>query len=668
MKSLFTTLLLLTLAACSGPRDGALVVEKSENAQGGGGVDVGNLTSAAVPNTNASVSFPSSWVAEQSEAVLVLKNTSGSKIQAQKSEITDLVSPTASSLKQYLEAKYPDRRYELITVNGLSGVRAELSQSATEKKSDLFLVSETSDFIHIQSSLKEENKGITTGDEIIASVRVKYRGEAILDSVPKTITLQKYRSDSNGNQTPSTYSFNKECYTRFDKSCFGTDVAYGYNNKDSLRIGLAGYDSGRIIDLGSENEIPFDSIKIDKDYLVAPATKISIADIYTAFTPKDQHAEKDEANLQKGHVYLIRTISWPSEDVIVKVKVDELVSGTSVTLTYQKLIFVQPKVLQQQVEQMNTNTIQNEQPISEGEVTLYSRATYNNYFYASFNFEYSTSGNMFITRNSWDIHFSSSEHGTPFLTAGGSGGEVTLLTDFGAKPLSAIQKSDFPDANLYKTYRGLQNVKKGNVYGVLHHRFNDKIGVIYAAVQVLDIAPDASWVRLKFRRIYMGPAEHFQKWTELKVTSEIKSLQFGKTDTFWQTVFYPFTDSQKIDGGYMPSERLSFWWRDPQTPSVSVDIRPYGKDKGAVLLGRDLNLNSITVADIEKQKGNLISDLNFEKGDVIGLYLENYFEKTILVMKVEKAEPGQPLQLTYKRLYNAKAIYSDYNENEIVKP
>ena len=39
---------------------------------------------------------------------------------------------------------------------------------------------------------------------------------------------------------------------------------------------------------------------------------------------------------------------------------------------------------------------ENEMPISEGEVTLYRESVWNNTSFASFNFQYSTSGNDFI--------------------------------------------------------------------------------------------------------------------------------------------------------------------------------------------------------------------------------------------------------------------------------
>lgn len=656
MKYLLTLTMLMLVFGCTSKKDETKIDNK---AQSQGGVDVGNMTSAMVPQTNASLTYPQSWSASLNSKSLSLQNSGGSKIQAEKAKLIDLVSPNSTSLQQYLKNKYPDRNYTPFEVNGLKGVRADIVNSSTEKQSDIYLVSEVNDFIHIQSSLKKENNGISSGEQIILTARVKYKGEAFANSETKTITLNAYSTGGQQLDKKAAYSFKDDCYSYVDTGCRGVSVIFGNGGGAHFSVGAAGYDHGRIVDLGSEAEIPFESIKIDGEYLIAPLTKISIADIYTAFTPKEQHAELDYIDLKEGHIYLIRTIRWPDEDMITKLKVESLTIDKSVTLDYQKMIYVKPEQLQKQVEEMNKFTLENEKPISEGEVTLHNQSIWGNYFYASFNFENSTSGNMFITYNSWDINFSNGCRGKPVLTVPQSGNGIGKVFDFGSIKIDAIQKSDFPDPNLY-VYDCGQEIEKGKVYGIYHHDYDENIGAIYGAIQVLDIASDNSWVRLKFKRIYLGKAEHFQKWIDLNVPETIQSVRLEKTDNYNTQIFYPFIGKTGLEGShnyeyvsFNPAESTEY------PDELFTDNRPFGKDRGFIILGQNLNLNAITLAEVEQHKGSFESYISLKQGDVIAAYLENYYDKTVFIFRVDQLASGQSVALSVKYLQRQKSLFSD---------
>jgi hypothetical protein len=511
MKLIFIVLFSLCFTACYEKKGHS---SNPGQIEAQGGVDVGNMTSAAVPKTNASMSYPNSWNGSDDGKTLVIQNSSSSKIVASRADISDLASPNSNGLEKYLEEKYPDRNYELFELNGLKGVRAELVNTDFEKKSDIYLVSELQDFLHIQSDLKNTDSGFERGENIILTVKVKYQGVPVENSKTTTVNLEAYYSFINQTMNKKgAYSFLNDCFSYSDNACRGVSILFGNGHKTDLSVGNAGYDYGRIVELGSAEQIPLDSIYVDGEFLVAPQTKVSIADIYTTFTPKDQHADLDKVNLKEGYVYLIRTLNWPDEDLIIKVRVDALVPDKSVTLTYQKLVYVKPDVLQKQVDIINKNTLENEKPISDGEVTLHNRSTWNNYFYASFNFEYSTSGNMFITRNNWDLLFTNNCSGKPSLTVPYSAGSIGKAISFGNHDLSTIAKADFPDPSTFVRDCGTE-IEVGHTYGVYHHRkssADNEVSVIYAAVQVLDLAKDNSWIRLKFRRIQLERAVDFKK-------------------------------------------------------------------------------------------------------------------------------------------------------------
>lgn len=118
MKNLVTAILfatLLTTACAKSGVPGSAGGSQPAEAGAKGGVDVGNMN-GAIPQTFASMVVPNSWQSETKDQTLLINNANGSKIAARKSEITDLVSPTALSVQKYLKTKHPNRDYALFTV------------------------------------------------------------------------------------------------------------------------------------------------------------------------------------------------------------------------------------------------------------------------------------------------------------------------------------------------------------------------------------------------------------------------------------------------------------------------------------------------------------------------------------------------------------------------
>ena len=278
--------------------------------------------------------------------------------------------------------------------------------------------------------------------------------------------------------------------------------------------------------------------------MVAPLSNIPISDIYTAFSPKDPHKDQDTIDLKEGYVYLVRTISWPYEDLITKMRVEKLHGGKSAKITYQKLVYVKKEELQKQVDSINKNTIENEMPISNGEVMLYNRSVWNNYFYASFNFQYSTSGNMFITHNGWDLLLSNGCSGKLNFDVPHTGSGIGQVVDLGVKDIGAVELADFPDPNTFKSGCGT-DVVKGHTYAVYHYDYGDEMAsAIFGAVQVVDIDPTNKWVQLKFRRIKIGPADYFQKWERLSVPQGIQKIVLENTNDWLAARFNPFINKR----------------------------------------------------------------------------------------------------------------------------
>lgn len=653
MRHLFILLLVFTFAACT-PRsvgsNGQTPTGAPSNNSGAsrseGGVDVGNMNSSLVPETNASMTYPSAWTGSITGQSLEIKNKD-SQIEAQRADIKDLASPSAISLKGYLKDKYPKRDYKVISVHGLEGVRADLIDRSDAKQSDIYLVSELKDFIHIRSDLNGES-GVREGEKILLTVRVKYAGIAYPNAQIKTADLKAY-SRADESRMRAAYSLLSDCYSYVDSNCRGVAILFGNGTgSESLNVGAGGYDHGRIIDLGPESEVPFESVKVDGQYLIAPQTSIPLSDIYTAFTPKDRHREQDKIQLQKGHVYLIRTVSWPDEDLISKVRVDQVQAGVGATLTYQKLVYVEPQTLQTQVDQINKYTTDFEQPITDGEVTLFNRSVWGNYFFASFNFAYSTSGNMYITRNGWDLTYDGN-FSVPY-----TGSALGQVVDLGVRDLSSIQITDAPNPNLFDS-RFRVEPQPGHSYIVYHYDYDGT--VTYGAIRVLEISPGKEWARLRFRRLDIRPVNHFQDWIDLQTPPGVSSISLLSNGSSGTNIWLPFIN-KRGDQGRHYYESVDFG-AGGSGDVLRADSRPFGNERGFAEIIKGASFETMTLAQVESQRGQFDSRVSLKLGGVYSVLLENYYDKTVAVIRVDAYTPGKSVQLSVRYLYRGKTAYSD---------
>jgi len=641
MKRLFLILslsLMISILGCARGGDATLgPAAQPIQSLDHGGVDVGNMNSSAVPQTGVNIAYPTNWAGHVDGKTLVVQNQNGSEITAARSEIADLSSPNATSLQEYLKVKFPKRAYKFVAMNGLEGVRADLLDGPQTKESDIYLVSELKDFIHVQSHLSKTANGIVEGEEILLSVRIKYQGLAYPVAPPKTVQLGE------------AYSFWGDCYT-YVGAC-NPMGGVGVANDNNFHIGLSGYAHGRVVELGPETQIPFASIKVDGDYLVAPLSNTLISDIYTTFTPSNPLKDQDFISLKPGYVYLVRTINWPDEDLITKMRVENIARDSSVTITYQKLVYVRKEQLQKQIDLINQNTIKNEQSLASGEVTLYNRSQWNNYFYAAFNFQYSTSGNMFITNNSWDLMLESAGSGklafdVP-LISGGLGGVV----DLGVKDINAVTLADFGDPNTHFSHLGVP-VIKGHAYTV----FNFEDIASYGVVEVLDVDKDSRWAQLKFRRFKIASPVHFQKWIYQPLPQATKALTLKKSAVYGTDLFMAYLN-QRGDVGPSNGSMVSLETQDGQPPHLSTDDRPYVGEIGFVDMGANVSFSKIDSNDFAQLKGKFSNQTELHAGHVIAVFLEDYGYQTTLLMRVDNIAPDQSVSFTTRYLSRTKAPF-----------
>lgn len=631
-------LILTLLAACARP--GSVGAPASSPVDAGttgahakGGVDVGNMKTGLIPDTHVVLNFPSTWNAQNRQGSLALANSSGSSVTASLSDIKDIASPSAPGLQAYLNAKFPSRHYDVVSVNGLDGVRADLVDTKLAKTSDVYLISELKDFVHIETHLQANDNGIVQGDLIVLSARVKYQGLAFTNQSPRTIELQ----------SGSDYSFKGDCYSNSAQEPVCRDIwgVGAFMRGNSMWLGTAGADTGRIVDLGS---IALDSVNVSGDSLVAPTTTVALADIYTMFTPKNQKPDQDHLELVAGHTYLVRTISWPDEDIVTKMHVDSI--GATIKLSYEKLVYVPEAQLKSQIEAINEYTKKYEQPLVTGEAVLYDREATNNYFYASFNFEYSTSGNPYIVYNGWDLMYET--RGGPELVANRTGSGVANYIDLGTKDLAAVADGDFTDPN--HPINQYWTPVVGHTYAIDHYEYSDTNNShVRGAIQILEIGPSAKWIRFKFRRMLVAAADHFQKWIELQVPAGVQTVTLDRSD--WSKAQYlPFI-GKRADQGRHYYEHFYL----EEEGRLRTDSRPFN-NRGFIKLPAGTAFENVAVTDLNRLSPE--TELTVAKGDVTIANFENYYDRTVDAVRVDEVT-DTTVTLSIRTLVREKTVFSD---------
>lgn len=319
MKILILLSTVFLLFSCAGNSEKTI---NPQTVQAQGGVDVGNMSSSAVPETNAYFDIFGKWKAKIEGKLLILENESFSKIEARKVTLEGLESLNIEALQNKLKEKHPERTYKQINFNGLEGVRAEISATENTKVSEFYLISEGKDLIHVIANLNSADDGFIEGEKIVSTVRVKFNGVAFKDSPVTTIDLHHQKDN-----VLYKYSFTKACWE--SENCNGAMLELRDYNL---------YVEGNIVELGPEEIIPFDSIKVEGEFLTAPESKFSIADIYA-----DERGQSS-LRIKDGFNYLIRVDNGPEEGLILKLKVTGELDGGNLVLTYQKLVAVKQEV------------------------------------------------------------------------------------------------------------------------------------------------------------------------------------------------------------------------------------------------------------------------------------------------------------------------------------
>jgi len=277
---------------------------------------------------------------------------------------------------------------------------------------------------------------------------------------------------------------------------------------------------------------------------------------------------------------------------------------------------------------------------------LYNHSIWKNLVYSTFNFQYSTMLNRFITENKWDLFFANSCDKKPTLNASDIPGAVTGMVPLQFKNINLVTLADFPDPNDAKGNVCDGLIEKGKTYGFYTHSTGQHPAAVYGAAQVIELDKDGNWVRLKFRRIAVQKPQRFQQW---------------QSGAFAGLPGWKFTNEQPFFI-HDPYKRRSFEFisfkSNNGADQLVMSSSLYEKDCGLFNFGEISNLDSLTTHDLENKKGEFLKAVEISAGDVIGVYSENYHYKVIMVFKIDEHNIGKSTLVSTKYLYQAKTKFN----------
>ncbi|RYZ88886.1 MAG: hypothetical protein EOP04_08300, partial [Proteobacteria bacterium] len=647
----FLILSFALLAACSSGKNDKSAPDFTP-ASNGPELNTTALTTIAVPSTLISFDNNAQWSITDGDTSSSLADGNGSTIDIGQSDISDINSVEPIALQLYLKDKFPEREYKIVNFNGLKGVRADYDLKGGAKQSDIYLVSEVKDFIHVHADLKATAEGMTRGEQILASLRTRYQGSAYGPSEIKTLHKNTER-----------YSFLNDCFA-LTEACDSSAATISVSG-ETLSLSTLQLSEGQIVEIGPDSEVPFDSVTIVDGVLQTKKDKFPLAALFKAFTPKSVNDSQSRTELKREYVYLVRTKSWPYEDLITKIRVDKL--GFVPSLTYQKLATVSPDILKLQNEQLKKNIYELSLKSRSDDFFLFKNAERNQT--VADGLEVSSfvisPGNTIADSETLDFGFLNrcGKSGPVFdmlthvLSVGRSKGNYII--DLGVKELDSIDPSVFPHPFRVDQLLCGVPIVKGHSYIYLSLDRSRS-----AKFLVRDLDPNGDWVRLKMEGMNVLFNEP-KLWKEQAIPEAIQlvTLELPKPDNNKEVDSY-FSDI--LSRGDLARGSAGFRYTNkgltiiqPDKFPASLDL-PYNVLKSGFydFIG-DVAVESVTMSDVmtvvqAQQTGRAYPEemMAPRVGDVKLLVIEHPIVKSIMAIRIDSITPGQEIKVSVKLLFN----------------
>lgn len=294
---------------------------------GDGGVDVGpkgknprvfalnKKTLRPIPSTHLFVSVSFGWTESALPNGLELNHQDGSKVVITKASVDGNETPTLEALKKHLQAKTPSRTYSAIQINDSVGLSAEYTTHDGGIESEVYLISEQKDFIHVRLVDRHKTLVLFNTQNVLASIQLQKPGVQPTLSMKREVKL---RAGIPSHQVP---------------------LLFAQNSPMSLNANDSSKTSGYILELTQFNGADdFDKVSATEDGLVFGDNKTLCDEQVNKIFQSGESLELEQSvELKLGGIYLVRTQNGPFQDIVAKVLVESIEPGHSVTLKYQTL-------------------------------------------------------------------------------------------------------------------------------------------------------------------------------------------------------------------------------------------------------------------------------------------------------------------------------------------
>lgn len=558
-----------------------------------------SIIATAIPNTNAYMTNSQGWKIEIRDQQLIFTSISSSTIKATKANINYAGALHQHGLKKYLESTHLDREYKEFQLNGLKGLKFEIT--APKKESDIYLISELNDIIHITSLINSDDNA----DKIISTLRLSYLGNPTKDSKAEIATLNNEKSD-----LKISSGCTKKVYYCEDHSA---TISLNFKTNE-LSIDTI---SGHIKELNQIDKPIFESIIVEGENILLPDEKILVSSLSSTFKAKG--SKLSQFRVAEGKAYLIRFIDLPYVDLIIKLRIEKIDKDT-ITITYQKLIESNLAQLTQKFNILEKNLFTQSKPITDGEVFLFK----DDVFELRYAQRYYDSLNYF----SWPLRYES-----PHLRIDSyMSGEIFPIEK---GSLLEINKDDFPTPPEYFDEKKKSvELKKGKLYGIYEVHGESELKIAYSAVEILEIGENNEWVRLKFRNIHV---DDFESNDQL---ADSGNEMYDELLTYNDPSFNPAQVRHD-----RAEDKITFSNADDE---LYFTGNPLSTERGFYNFGHKIDPKTLTEKDILDKSGKFTEKVAINAGDVIGVHLENKFIKTMLLIEIQTHTRGEHVSLKTK--------------------
>ncbi len=363
-----------------------------------------------------------------------------------------------------------------------------------------------------------ENGYKTVAADSIQSVMI-----ASTDTKSRDVTL---KSSSKYGYDQSAYNLSGNCFSRQGNGCETRDQLMFNHGGDAKNLSL--YGDFVVLDKSAEaqyEDISFDSL--DSLNLKTVDGTVVSKDTIFGNPSTDRKLALGESSIynqyENGSVLLaLVDETWANENYqLFKVKVDKVVGGEEVTLSYQRIAEA-PKAdfknfycsKQAEIKKASAGK-------TEGEAIVFGRS-YGGYASSTFGFDYGVNGfdGRFVRSDGvmsfGDVQKCSGTQDelcvTPYVGWVGSywGGVI----DLGNRPLNEVDKTSWPNLQSIDPSTAASAMKQNHTYLVSQLNYRD---YTFGAVRVTEIDPQGRWVKFNWKRVAIEQPYRFITYTQVAI-------------------------------------------------------------------------------------------------------------------------------------------------------